>query len=95
MRNGVRGQIHLLPHIDGVRGTFDLIVANLFASLLRELADTVSGLLSACGLFICSGLLTKDEQQVRCAYEARGFEIRRRFEETDWVTLALARRPPS
>jgi ribosomal protein L11 methyltransferase len=91
--NGVREQIHPLSRIDRVEETFDLIVANLFANLLRELADTFNRLLSECGRFICSGLLTKDEPPVRHAYEALGFELSRRLDDTGWVTLAFVRRP--
>jgi ribosomal protein L11 methylase PrmA len=49
------------------------------------------GLLAARGVFICSGLLSGEEQRVRRGYEGCGVEVRRCFEEDGWVSLALQR----
>ncbi|MFI5394661.1 MAG: 50S ribosomal protein L11 methyltransferase [Candidatus Binatia bacterium] len=92
VRNGVEEQIHFTSEIDAVPGTFDLLVANLFANLLEELAGRFTQLLAAAGLLICSGLLTSDEKRVRRPYEVLGFEISKRYEEASWLTLALEQR---
>jgi len=94
-RNGVREHIHLLPHIDTSGGSFDLIVANLFANLLAELADIFARRLSPSGRVICSGMLATDEQGVCGAYEAHGFELSCRLEDGGWVTLEFVQPPPS
>jgi len=94
-RNGVRTQVCIRNSIDKVAGPFDLITANLFANLLDEMADRLSGLLHPAGVLICSGFLTTDESRVHCAYEVQGLQVMRRYDEQSWVTLALQRSPRS
>jgi ribosomal protein L11 methyltransferase len=94
VRNGVEACLHIRSSLDEVSGAFDLIVANLFANLLGEMAVRFVGLLQPGGVFICSGFLNTDEPRVRGTYEARGLRLVRRHEEQSWVTLTLQRSTP-
>jgi ribosomal protein L11 methyltransferase len=93
-RNAVGERIGIGSRIDEAPGTFSLIVANLFAYLLEELAARFAAVLAPDGVLICSGLLVADEARVRAAYRTLGLETQRRHEEADWVTLALHRVAP-
>lgn len=89
--NGVERGLHFVSSVDRVSGPFDLIVANLFAKVLEALAQRVVGLLAARGVFICSGLVSDEENGVRSGYEGCGLEVRKCYEEDGWVSLALQR----
>ncbi len=90
-RNGVDGCVHFAASIDAVPGPFDLVVANLFANLLQELAPTLIRLLVPGGILVCSGLLSEEEPRVRAAFEACGTATHQRYNEEGWVTLTLER----
>ncbi len=69
------------------RGRYDLIVANLFANLLVELAPQLARRLAPGGRLIVSGLLDSQEKDVRSALRRAGLRIRRRRCLSTWVTL--------
>jgi len=83
------GAIHIRTTLENISRNVDLIVANLFANLLRELAPRLTGLLRSGGTLICSGFLASDEDGVRRAYEAVGFTPVGRREMESWITLAM------
>jgi len=90
-RNGVKLSLQFASSVDQIPEAFDFIVANLSAEVLTQRAMQLAGLLAASGMLICSGLLRGEEQRVRGAYEGCGLELRKRYEEDGWVTLALQR----
>jgi len=89
--NGVGTRVRVTSDLADVPGSFDLIVANLFADLLEVLARQLVERLKADGTLIVSGLLGVDEARVLTAYEAVGLAGARRQFEEPWVTLVLAR----
>lgn len=74
------------------RGSYELIVANLFANLLVELAPKLSARLAPRGTLIVSGLLESQEKDVRAALRRAGLRMHRRRCLSTWVTL-VARAP--
>ena len=73
------------------KGPFDLVLANLIASLLVQLApalrdETISG-----GRILASGIFRDREGDVRAAFEAAGLTMGRRWAEEDWVALEAIR----
>lgn len=70
---------------------YDLIVANILAKPLVNMATGVASALRPGGFLILSGLLTSQEQLVRTTYRNRGFAIRRRLVLGEWSTLLLRR----
>jgi ribosomal protein L11 methyltransferase len=76
-----------------VEGTFDVVVANILANTLVELAPAIAARLAPCGIVLLSGILASQEDEVRRAYLALGLVplpgVERR--EREWSLLALAR----
>lgn len=73
------------------RGPFDLIVANILAGPLVELAGDVERHLAADGRVVLSGLMNPEEDRVRGAYEAKGLKLVSARQLEGWSTLVLGR----
>jgi ribosomal protein L11 methyltransferase len=93
IRNGVQKHVRIASDLNDVSGTFDLVVANLYADALKSLAGRLAERLEPSGMLICSGLLAGDEDGVRTAYELHGLHVVKHYSEQSWVTLALLREP--
>jgi ribosomal protein L11 methyltransferase len=72
-------------------GPFDIVLANLIASLLVQLAVPLSSELAPGGTILASGIFRDREGDVRAAFEGAGLAIRRRWAEEDWVALEAVR----
>jgi ribosomal protein L11 methyltransferase len=77
---------------------FDLVMANILAGPLVELAPAVARATKSGGHVILSGLLTGQERRVTAAYVGQGFRVVRRLRLSGWSTLVLGcrrqARPP-
>ena len=73
-------------------GPFDLVAANLVASLLVALAGDLAAELRPAGRLLASGIFVDREEDVRTAFEGAGLQVLRRDAEGEWVALE-ARRP--
>jgi len=73
-------------------GPFDIVLANLIASLLVALAQPLRAELATGGRILASGIFRDREGDVRTAFEAAGLDVVRCWAEEDWVALeAIAR----
>lgn len=72
-------------------GPWDLVLANLIASLLVALADELAAALTPGGRLLASGIFIDREPEVRAAFEAAGLRVREQFGEGDWVALDVER----
>jgi ribosomal protein L11 methyltransferase len=72
-------------------GPFDLVLANLIASLLVQLACPLRDELAPGGRILASGIFRDREGVVRAAFEAAGLRLGRRWAEEDWVALEAVR----
>ena len=70
---------------------FDLVLANLIAGLLVELAGSLRDELRPGGRLICSGIFVDREGQVRSALATAGLVVEDRLAEGDWVALEALR----
>ncbi len=77
---------------------FDLVLANLVASILVSLAARLhaevrpgNGAPGSGGRLLASGIIADREPEVRRAFGAAGFHLLRRWEEGDWVALEAER----
>jgi ribosomal protein L11 methyltransferase len=70
---------------------FDLVLANLIASLLVHLAEPLRDELVPGGRILASGIFRDREGDVRAAFEAAGLTLVRRWAEDDWVALEAVR----
>lgn len=68
-------------------GPFDLVVANLIASVLIALAGDLAAELRPAGRLLASGIFVDRETAVRAAFEGAGLRVLRREAEGDWVAL--------
>jgi ribosomal protein L11 methyltransferase len=71
------------------QGPFDLVLANILANPLRQLAGPMSGHLAPSAQVILSGLLTPQARSVMAAYRARGLVPVRHLKIEGWSSLLL------
>lgn len=74
------------------RGPYDLIIANILAGPLIELAPNFARALVPGGSLVLSGLLETQEPAVRAACRRAGLRLARRSVHGDWSVLWLRRR---
>lgn len=74
------------------RWPFDLVMANILAGPLIELAPDFGEALVPGGSLLLSGLLTTQERDVRSAYRRAGLRLAARITHGDWSILWLRRR---
>jgi ribosomal protein L11 methyltransferase len=77
----------------GRRGPFDLVLANILANPLRQLAGPALGHLAPKAFVILSGLLNHQAGAVLAAYRARGLVPLRHLKIEGWSSLLLRRCP--
>ncbi len=73
----------------GRTAPFDLVIANILAVPLMEMAPDIAGALRPGGVVILSGLINEQAGRVTAAYEAAGFTHLRQFVISKWVTLTM------
>jgi ribosomal protein L11 methyltransferase len=72
-------------------GPWDVVLANLIASLLVRLADPLVEEVRPGGTLLASGIFENREAEVVEAFEARGLRVANRWTEGDWVALEVRR----
>jgi ribosomal protein L11 methyltransferase len=70
-------------------GPFDMVLANILANPLRQMATPMSRHLAASALVILSGLLPHQAQSVIAAYRARRLVLERQIEIEGWSSLLM------
>ena len=73
------------------RGPFDLVLANILANPLRQMATPMSRHLSPKALVILSGLLPHQAGAVIAAYRARGLVLKRHIRIEGWSSLLMCK----
>lgn len=68
-------------------GPFDVVLANLIAGLLVELAADLRAELRPGGTLLASGIFVDREADVRSAFDGADLRVTRRSVEGDWVAL--------
>jgi ribosomal protein L11 methyltransferase len=66
---------------------FDLIVANIIAQVISDLAESLAAALAPAGLLIASGLIAERAEAVWERLAAAGLALVARRQEGDWVTF--------
>ncbi|OLF73944.1 hypothetical protein AWH62_07265 [Maricaulis sp. W15] len=80
-----------LDHAKLAGRQFELVLANILAGPLVELAPGIADILTPGGKVILSGLLTEQEAMVRTAYEAAGLSVHRQPPLEGWETLVASK----
>lgn len=94
--NGMAGRIATrvaagLPMAAGRKG-WDIVIANILAGPLIELAPEIARAVRRGGLVVLSGILVPQAPQVLAAFAAAGFSRLEHRRIAGWSTLVLARR---
>lgn len=74
------------------RGPYDLLIANILAGPLVELADDFAHAVIPGGSVLLAGLLAGQEPELRAAYRRAGFRLAARLDNHGWSILWLRRR---
>ncbi|MBI3746436.1 MAG: 50S ribosomal protein L11 methyltransferase [Chloroflexi bacterium] len=84
----IRARAGSLPSLEP---TFDVVLANLIASVLITLAGALHDELRPGGLLLASGIFADREAEVAAAFASVGLVAADRRAEGDWVALTLQR----
>jgi ribosomal protein L11 methyltransferase len=90
-RNGVDAQrffVNCANLAEGIKETYDIVVANILSQVILDLLNDIGSVLKAGGIFICSGIVDKNEKQVVTAMRKIGFEILEISSQDGWVAIA-------
>lgn len=73
--------------LDALQGTFDLVLANILAPTLVEMARSIARRLAPGGVCVLAGILLPQADGVIAAYAAAGLPLVQRDEIGEWVCL--------
>src|SRR5205823_1522590 len=75
--------------IDTVAGqSFDLILANIIAAVLIDLAPQLAAALAPGGTLLASGIIEERAESVRSAFRATGLDLSAEINDGDWWLMA-------
>jgi ribosomal protein L11 methyltransferase len=77
--------------LDGMKGTFNVVVANLLPQELLSVAPSLPGFVSRLGRLIISGFLQKQKREIAAAFGQRGFSVQRVRHQKGWAAFVLKR----
>jgi ribosomal protein L11 methyltransferase len=81
-----------LGSLEAAEGGYDLVMANILAGPLTDMAPQLAGFTTDTGakpLLVLSGILDSQADAVAAAYEGCGFPEARRLAREDWVALVF------
>jgi ribosomal protein L11 methyltransferase len=90
-RNGIDGQrcfVNCANLVEGIQETYDIVAANILSHVILDLLKDIRRVLKSGGIFICSGIVGKNEKQVAAAMRNIGFEILETSLQDEWVAIA-------
>ena len=94
-RNGVGAVVHIEQGSVGdgepFQGEYDVVVANIIARILIELASGLAKAVRPGGTLILGGIIDAKETAVREKFNETGLSLVRRETCEDWVSLVLRR----
>lgn len=94
-RNGVGDRVRVEEGSVGpggpFRGRYELVVANIIARILIDLAPGIAAAVAPGGSLVLGGVIESREPAVRRAFEGEGLVFERRDRIEDWVALVYRR----
>ena len=92
-RNGVHDKVRLqATSLNSIIGSFSIVVANLTAETILDLAHALEKKVVPGGFLILSGILTAKANGVIHRFSSAGFKVAGRKREKEWATLLFRRR---
>ena len=82
-----RFQVNTGNLIDQTHDTYDMIAANILTHVILDLIVDIKRVLNPGGIFICSGIVDKNHNQVTEALQNIGFEILEIVHKEEWVAI--------
>lgn len=93
--NGVAQKVRVvggtLPHPRVKKGSYDLVVANITAQAIEDLAHPMAEVLIPAGVVVASGILVEHQANVEEALSKEPLEIVERRYDDDWLLLVARR----
>ena len=74
------------------RAPYDLVIANILAGPLIELAPSIAKIIAPGGTLVLAGLLDRQQETVARAYRQQGFRLAQSVANGDWPCLRLVKR---
>ena len=74
--------------MEGIREKYDIVAANILSHVILDLLKDIRRVLKSGGVFICSGIVDKNEKQVVASMKNIGFEILEISSKDEWVAIA-------
>ena len=74
--------------VEGIREKYDIVAANILSQVILDLLKDIRRVLKSGGVFICSGIVDKNEKQVVASMKNIGFEILEISSQDEWVAIA-------
>jgi ribosomal protein L11 methyltransferase len=91
--NGVRANVYLSGrHLTQVRKAFPVVVANLTAETIIEMAGPLERRVASDGFLVLSGILNPKANQVLARFPPARIKMLKRKREKEWTTLLLRKR---
>ncbi len=94
-RNGVADRLNVALGSAGpgepFQGEYDVVLANIIARILIELAEHLVTATRKGGALVLAGIIESREQDVLDAFAAQGASLETRRQYDDWVSLVLRR----
>lgn len=92
LQNGVEDKVVCqVGELRDSEGPYDIIVANLIAEVLIDLAPDFKDYLSDLGLLICSGIINTKLDQVLKAFRKAGYHVFAQEEKNDWYAVIFTK----
>ena len=88
-RNGVAVEVGE-GSADAARGRFDLVLANLVADVIVQVAAELRARMAEGGTLVCAGIVADKAEGVIAALAAQGLRVTGRDQDGDWVRLVAA-----
>jgi ribosomal protein L11 methyltransferase len=80
---------------DGLKGQFDLVVANILSEVILKLIGTIGRYMSPKSVLICSGIYKDNCGEVLKKIQQQGLKVLEERHEDGWVAMACAALRPS
>jgi ribosomal protein L11 methyltransferase len=91
-RNGVQNKIRVqATTLNPISYSFSIVVANLTAETILDLAPVLETKVAPHGFLILSGILTPKANAIIHRFKSPGFKVAGRKHEKEWTTLLLRR----
>lgn len=87
--NGVDGVDWTTKPLERIRGSFDLVLANIFANVLCHYAARLSDATAEKGRLMLTGILNEQVDEVLSAFQREGMKLVRRRDRGEWSLLEM------